>query len=92
MKYQHSVANIIAMDETPVWADMVSTVTVKDSCKKTVTVKPTGRDESHVLVCFAVKIDGTKLPPFIVFKGAKARTCLIRCRNKNCFIVPFSNA
>ena len=71
MKYQHNVANTIAMDETPVWADMVSTVTVKDSRKKTVTVKPTGRDESHVLVCFAVKIDGTKLPPSLSSRGQK---------------------
>ena len=71
MKYPFKASDIIAMDETPIWADMVSDTTVDVTRKKIVTVKTTGHEKSRVSVCLAAKADGTKLPPFIVFKSAK---------------------
>lgn len=67
MKHNYSPCNIIAMDETPVWCDMVSASTVDASGKKTVT----GHEKSRVSVVLAAKADGTKLKPMVVFKGAK---------------------
>ena len=71
IKYNYDGSDIIAMDETPVWMDMVSNTTVEISGTKSVTVKTKGHERSCVSVCLAAKGDGTKLPPYIVAKGAK---------------------
>ena len=42
----YSLCNIIAMDETPVWSDMVSETTVNTTGKKTITLKTTGHEKS----------------------------------------------
>ena len=67
-------AQIIAMDETPVWSDMVSQATVDACGKKTSTMKTTGHEKSRMSVCLAARADGTKLKPMIVFKGAVRET------------------
>lgn len=59
------------MDETPAWADMVSTTKWRIQVQKTITVKTTGHDKNCISVYLAAKVDGTKLPSFIVSKGAK---------------------
>ena len=63
--------DIIAMDEIPVWDDMVSNTTVEKTGSQEVYMKSTGHDKVCVSVCLAGKADGTRLKPFIVFKGAK---------------------
>ena len=63
--------NIIAMDETAVWNGMVSSTTVEKIGSKEVNVKSTDHDKVCVSVCLTGKADGTRLKPFIVFKGAK---------------------
>jgi len=68
-KYNYSQSNIIAMDETPVWMDMVSDTTVDKTGSRTVTMKSTGHEKSRVSVCLTAKADGTKLQPFIVLKA-----------------------
>jgi hypothetical protein len=45
-KYNYSPSNIIAMDETPVWMDMVSDTTVHKTGARTVTMKSTGHEKS----------------------------------------------
>ena len=70
MKNPFKASDIIAMDETPIWADMVSDTTVDVTGRTTVTVKTTGHEKSRVSVSIAAKADGTKLPSFIVFKSA----------------------
>ena len=67
----YNPCNIIAMDETPIWSDMVSETTVDTTGKKTITLKTTGHEKSRVSVCLAAKADGTKLKPGTVFKEAK---------------------
>jgi hypothetical protein len=64
--YQPS--DIIAMDETAVWSDMVSNSTVNQIGAREVSVRSTGHEKSRVSVCLTAKADGTKLKPFIVFK------------------------
>ena len=64
-------ADIIAMDATPVWNNMVSNTTVEKTGSKEVPVKLTEHDKVRVSVCLTGKADGTRLKPFIVFKGAK---------------------
>ena len=71
LKYSYQPADIIAFDETPIWADMVSDTTVDVVGKKTVSMKTTGHEKCRVTVGLAAKGDGTKLKPFIVFKGGK---------------------
>ena len=92
MKHPFKASDIIAMDESPIWADMVSDTTVDVTGKKTVTVKATGHEKSRVSVCLAAKADGTKLPPFIVFKSAKREVAAMDKEFKGCHIASSPNA
>ena len=67
-KHEYSPSDIIAMDETPVWCDMVSETTIDATGKKTITLKTTGHEKARVSVCLAAKADGTKLKPMVVFR------------------------
>ena len=71
IKYSYQPSDIIAFHETLVWVDMVSNRTVDVVGKKTVSMKTTGHEKCRVTVGLAAKDDGTKLKPFIVFKGGK---------------------
>ena len=64
-------ADIIVMDERPVWNDMVSDTTVEKTDSKEVSMKSTGDVKVCVSVCLTGKADGTSLKPFIIFKRAK---------------------
>ena len=70
-QFQFPYSSILAMDETPVWNDMVSSTTVDKTGSKDVPLKITDHEKVKVSVCFAAKGDGTKLKPFVVFVGAK---------------------
>ncbi|CAJ1059666.1 Pogo transposable element with KRAB domain [Xyrichtys novacula] len=61
--------DIIAMDETAVWFDMVGSTTVETRGTRSVPVKTTGHEKSHLTVVLAAKADRTKLKPYVVFKG-----------------------
>ena len=88
----YSPCNIIAMDETPVWSDMVSETTVDTTGKRTITLKTTGHEKSRVSVCLAAKADGTKLQPMIVFKGAKREVAALHQEFKSqAYIASSSN-
>ncbi|CAG8846744.1 9855_t:CDS:2, partial [Gigaspora margarita] len=59
------------MDETPVWFNMASDLTVEQIGAKTVHIHTTGNKKNWftvVLTCFA---DGQKLPPTVIFKGQR---------------------
>ena len=71
IKYSYRPSDIIASDETPAWADMVSNTTVDVVGEKTVSMKTTGHEKCRVTAGLVAKGDGTKLKPFIVFKGGK---------------------
>ena len=65
---------------------MVSSTRVGDTGKKTVTVKTTRHKKTHVSVCLTGKADGTKLSPFMVFKGAKQESAALDKEIKTCCI------
>ena len=86
-----SPTNIIAMDETPVWSNMVSDTTVDKTGARTVTMKSAGHEKCRVSVCLTAKVDGSKLKPFIVFKNAKRETKTLNDKFKTrCVIVTSS--
>ena len=70
-QFNYDPSSIIAMDETAVWADMVSQNTVDITGTKDIPLKTTGNKKVRVSVCLTTKADGTKLKPFIVFGDAK---------------------
>lgn len=70
MKHQNDTANTTAMDAISALANIVSTTAVDDTSKKT----DWSRKKTSVLVCLRRKEDGTKLPLFILFIGAKRET------------------
>ena len=74
IKFSYSDSDIIAMDETAVWQDMLSNTTVDSIGHNTIAMKATGHEKTKVSVCLTAKADGTKLKPFIVFPGAKRET------------------
>ena len=67
----YAPSSIIAMDETAVWSDMVGNTTTNSTGAEEVALKSTGNEKVRVSVCLTAKADGTKMNPFIVFKGAK---------------------
>ena len=73
-QHQYDPSCIIAMDETPVWDDMVSSMTIDRVGAQSVPLKTTGHEKVMVTICLAAKADGTKLKPFIVFRGGKRET------------------
>ena len=77
-KFEYQPSNIIAMDETAVWADMVTETTVDRIGQKEIALKSSGHEKVGVTVCLAAQADGKKLKPFIVFGGAKRE-----CKNLN---------
>lgn len=61
--------NFINMDQTAVWFEMKSSTTVDLVGARTVAVRDSGSNSKRCTVCLAVAADGTKLPPFVIFKG-----------------------
>ena len=91
-KYNYSTVNIIAMDDAPVWSDMVSDTTVDKTGTCSVTMKSADHEKCRVSVCLTAKTDGIKLKPFIVFKNAKRQTKTLNNEFKTrCGIVTSSN-
>lgn len=62
--------DVIAMDETAVFFDMVGSSTVEQRGTRSVQLLSTGHEKSHLTVVLAARADGSKLKPYIVFKGA----------------------
>ena len=58
-------SDIIAMDETAVWFDMIGNSTVEHKGARTIALKTTGHEKSRLTVILAAKGDGTKLKPYI---------------------------
>lgn len=52
-KYKYSASNITAMNETPVWYDMISETNVDKTAKENITLKSSGHEKARVSVCLA---------------------------------------
>jgi hypothetical protein len=60
-----------AMDETPIWLDMVADTTLDHIGRKSIPIKSTGHEKARITVVLAAKANGDKLKPMIVFKGVR---------------------
>ena len=91
-RHSNSHSDIIAIDETAVWRDMLSSTTVDNVGEKSILLKTTGHEKSKVSVCLTAKADGIKLKPFIVFPGAKRETKQLNEDFKNnCYVASSVN-
>lgn len=70
-RMNYELKNIIAMDETAIWNDMISNTTVEKRGAHSVNMKTTGHEKSKITVCLTATADGTKKKPFFVSRGAK---------------------
>jgi hypothetical protein len=59
----------INMDQTAVYFEMKSSTTVNEVGARTVSIRDSASNSKRVTIVLAVAADGTKLPPFVVFKG-----------------------
>ena len=73
-QYNFASHNIVAMDETAVWSNMVSEIIVEATGATDVPIKSTGHEKVRISVCLASKSDKTKLKPFIVLGAAKRKS------------------
>ena len=64
---------IFVMDETACWMNMPADTTVEVRGARLVSVKTTGHEKNCFTVILTAKADGTKLKPFLVFKGKGTR-------------------
>ena len=67
-KYNYALHVICNADQTPVYFDMPTNVTVNKKGEKSVLIRTTGNEKSRITVMLAVLADGTKLPPYIIIK------------------------
>ena len=70
IKYKYPPSSI-AVDETSVWNEMMSSTTIDKQGAKSVCLKTTGHEKCMVSVYLAPLADGTKLKPLVVFRTAK---------------------
>ena len=91
MQKNYNPSDIIAMDETPVWCDMILETTIDKTGKKSITLKTTGHEKARVSVCLAAKADGTKLKPMVVFKGEKREVAALSQEFKHKAVVATSD-
>ena len=92
-QYNFVPHNIVAIDKTAVWNDMVSETTVEATGAKDVPMKSTGHEKVRVSVCLAAKLDRSILKPFIVFGAAKRESKTLHDEYKRqCSVAKSSNA
>ena len=73
IRHQFTNESIYAMDEIACWMDMPSDTTVHFTGARSVSLKTSGHEKDHYTVVLTAKADGSKLKPFIVFKGKGTR-------------------
>ena len=71
--HKYPTDNIFAMDETACYMDMPSDTTVAHTGSHSIPLKTTGHKKDHFTVILTAKANGTKLKPFVIFKGKGAR-------------------
>jgi hypothetical protein len=59
------------MDETPVYFDMTTNLTVNQKGAKTVQIKTTGNEKNRFTCVLSVLANGEKLLPMVIFKGKR---------------------
>ena len=73
--------------------DTVPNTTIDMHEAKSVCLKTTGQEKCMACLCLAVKADGTKLKPFVVFRAAKRKSkSLDEELNSRCVVKSSGNA
>ena len=72
-QHKYTPQNMFAMDETACWMDMPSDTTVAVTGSRSVPLKTSGHEKDHFTVILTAKADGTKMKPYVVFKGKGTR-------------------
>jgi len=67
-RHAHPLSQIGNADQTPLTFDLPSATTVCTKGSKKVTIKTTGNEKNRFTVMLACLADGSKLPPYIIFK------------------------
>ncbi len=67
----YPLSHIGNMDETPLWFDMPGETTITRTGERPVPICTTGHDKGRFTVALSAMADGTKLKPFVVFKGVR---------------------
>ena len=67
----YPLGSIGNMDETPLWLDMPGATTITHSGERSVPVRTTGHEKNRFTVCLSAMADGSKLKPYVVFKGKR---------------------
>ena len=55
MQWAYTLSHVITMDETPVWADLVSGTTIEKTGTKDVPLKTSGHEKVRVTVCLTAR-------------------------------------
>ena len=78
LNYGQDLSLVCNMDETPIFFNMPSNKTIEIKGKKTVQIVTQNQEKMRVSLILAVLADGTKLPPYIIFKGNNSSTILTK--------------
>ena len=73
----YPLSRIYNMDETPMRFQLPSTRSLEFTGSRTVPVKTCGAEKRSFTVTLAVAVDGTKLPPKVIFKGVRSPRDLV---------------
>ena len=61
--------NILNMDETPLYLNMVPNKIISKKGEKNVVLRTQNQDRIRITILLTICADGDKLPPYIIFKG-----------------------
>jgi len=88
-KHDFELKYIRNADQTPLTFDIVTNSTVSEKGVKSVSILTTGHEKDRFTVMLACRGDGTKLPPYIVFKRKTLpknanfpKEVFVRCQEK----------
>ena len=70
-RHGYEFSRILNMDETPMRFELPATRTLEFTGNRTVPILSCGGDKTSFTVVLAVKADGAKLPPKVIFKGVR---------------------
>ncbi|KAM8924010.1 LOW QUALITY PROTEIN: uncharacterized protein RCH25_008770 [Pelodytes ibericus] len=68
MKHEYALCQMCSADQTTVYFDTPSHITMDNIAEKFTSMKPTATEKARITVMLAVLADGTKLPPYVVLK------------------------
>ena len=78
--------NIINMDETPLYLNMIPNKVISQKGEKNVVVRTQNQEKIRVTCLLSICADGDKLPPYIIFKGKNSNNKAFNKLKNNLYI------